>query len=117
MLEVYGHFDPQAWEVAYEQNKTMIAPFQRFPSLDEAFTAHAQLLRGPRYCPAFAVRDDWKQFAERLGPYTSPLDREHCGYSTIPSYSAALIKLISLYRLHDPRALEWFATGEDPGAR
>ena len=62
------------------------------------------------------MRDDWKQFAERLGPKTSQLDMEHCGYSTNPSYSAELIKLVSLYRLNDPRALEWYATGKDPGA-
>ncbi len=94
-----------------------MAQFERFPNLDEAFRAHARLLRAPRYRPAFAVRDDWKQFAERLGPKTSPLDTEHCGYSTNPSYSAELITLVSRYRLDDSRALEWYATGTDPGYR
>jgi len=113
--EDYGHFDAQTWEIVNGQKKVMIAEFQRFPNLEEAFRAHALLLRSPRYRPAFAVRDDWKQFAERLGPKSSPLDTEHCGYSTNPSYSAELCKLVSLYRLDDPRALQWFATGKDPG--
>jgi len=26
------------------------------------------------------------------------------------------MKLVSLYRLNDPRVLEWYATGKDPGA-
>ena len=95
----------------------MMGAFRRFRNLGEAFMAHAQLLQSPRYRPAFAVRDDWKQFAERLGPKTSPLDSEHCGYSTSPSYSAELIRLVGLYRLDDPRALQWMATGEDPGHR
>lgn len=110
----YGHFDAQTWEIENGQMKVMIAQFQRFPNLAEAFTAHAQLLRAPRHRPAFAVRHDWKQFAERLGPKSSPLDSEHCGYSTNPSYSAELIKLVELYRLNDPRALQWYATGVDP---
>ena len=93
------------------------AEFERFRNLDKAFRAHALLLRGPRYRAAFAVRSDWKKFAERLGPKTSPLDLEHCGYSTNPSYSAELIRLIALYRLDDRRALTWYATGEDPGPR
>lgn len=63
------------------------------------------------------MRDDWKKFAERLGPKTSPLDSEHCGYSTNPSYSAELIELVNLYRLNDPRAVQWYATGQDPGHR
>jgi hypothetical protein len=111
----YGAFDAQTWEIVNGQKKVIIAQFQRFPNLTEAFKAHAQLLWSPRYRPAFAVRHDWKQFAERLGPKSSPLDSEHCGYSTNPSYSAELIKLIELYRLNDSRAVEWFATGVDPG--
>ncbi|MFZ0961677.1 MAG: glucosaminidase domain-containing protein [Terriglobia bacterium] len=113
----YGAFDATTREIENGQKKVMIAQFQRFPNLDEAFYAHALLLRSPRYRLAFEVRGDWKQFAERLGPKTSPLDSEHCGYSTNPSYSADLIKLVSLYRLDDPRALQWYATGNDPGYR
>ena len=112
----YGAFDATTWEIENGQKKVISAEFQRFPNLDEAFRAHALLLRSPRYRPAFAVRGDWKKFAERLGPKISPLDSEHCGYSTNPSYSAELIKLVTLYRLDDPRAVQWFATGNAPGA-
>ena len=111
----YGAFDAQTWEIENGQKKVMIAGFQRFPNLNEAFKAHAQLLCSPHYQPAFAVRHNWKQFAERLGPKTSPWDSEHCGYSTNPSYSAEITKLVELYRLNDPRAVEWFATGQDLG--
>jgi flagellum-specific peptidoglycan hydrolase FlgJ len=113
----YGHFDVATWEVENGQKKVLSAEFQRFPNLAEAFRAHALLLRGPRYRPAFEVRGDWTKFAERLGPKASQNDSEHCGYSTNPGYSAELIKLVGLYRLNDPRALEWFATGQDPGHR
>jgi flagellum-specific peptidoglycan hydrolase FlgJ len=112
----YGHFDAQTWEIENGQKKVIFAQFQRFPNLDEAFRAHALLLRSPRYRPAFAARADWKQFAERLGPKTSQLDSEHCGYSTNPSYSAEITKLVELYRLNDPRAQQWYATGKDPKA-
>jgi flagellum-specific peptidoglycan hydrolase FlgJ len=74
-LEAYGAFDAQTWEIEGGQKKATIAQFQRFPNLNEAFTAHALLLRAPRYRPAFAVRGDWKQFAERLGPKASQLER------------------------------------------
>jgi flagellum-specific peptidoglycan hydrolase FlgJ len=116
-VEPYGAFDARTWEIVNGQKKVMIAQFQSFPNLAEAFMAHALLLRAPHYRSAFAVRHDWKQFAERLGPKTSLLDSEHCGYSTNPSYSAELIKLVNLYRLNDPRAIQWYATGKDPGNR
>jgi len=113
--EAYGAFDVQTWEIVNGQKRTILAQFQRFPNLDEAFTAHALLLRSPRYRPAFDVRHDWKQFAERLGPKSSPNDTEHCGYSTNPSYSAEIIKLVNLYLLNDARALQWYVKGMDPG--
>jgi len=112
----YGAFDAKTWEIENGQKKVISAEFQRFPNLEEAFRAHALLLHSPRYRPAFAVRDNWKKFAERLGPKTSPLDSEHCGYSTNPSYSAEIMRLVTLYRLDDARAVEWYATGIDPGA-
>jgi flagellum-specific peptidoglycan hydrolase FlgJ len=140
--EDYRHFDATTWEIENGQKRVMIAQFQRFPNLGEAFRCHALLLAtSPRYAPAmrairdsgFGVRDTgnpsdaesrlpnpvsripcWQQFAERLGPKTSQLDTEHCGYSTNPSYSAELIKLVNLYRLNDPRVLEGYATGLDP---
>lgn len=113
--EDYGAFEARTWEIENGQKKWMVAQFQRFPNLEEAFRAHALLLCSPRYRPAFEVRHDWKKFAERLGPKRSPLDSEHCGYSTSPSYPAEIVKLVTLYRLDDPRAQQWYATGKDPG--
>ncbi len=113
--EDYGAFEAATWEIEDGRKVVISAEFQRFPSLEEAFRAHAWLLCSPRYQPAFAVRHDWKQFAERLGPKSSSHDLEHCGYSTNPNYSAALVKLVNLYRLDDPRAQQWYATGHDPG--
>jgi hypothetical protein len=49
-------------------------------------------LRAPRHRPAFTAQGDVKQFAERLGTKASPLDSEHCGYSTTPSHSAKRIE-------------------------
>jgi flagellum-specific peptidoglycan hydrolase FlgJ len=136
--EDYGFFDAATWEIENGQRKEILAQFQRFPNLTEAFRAHSLLLaRTPRYAPAMAVLKstdyadhadsgekksvesvksaDWKAFAERLGPRASANDSEHCGYSTNPSYSATLIKLVEESRLHDPRAQQWYATGRDPG--
>ncbi len=113
--EDYGHFDVATWEFINGQKKEVFAQFQRFPDLTEAFKAHARLLLSPHYRPAYEVRHDWKQFAERLGPKKSQQDTDHCGYSTNPSYSALLINLVNTYRLDDPRAQEWLSTGKDPG--
>jgi len=113
--EGYGHFDAQSWEIEKGEKKVGIEKFCQFPSLGSAFNWHSTLLRSPRYAPAFSVRQDWQEFAERLGPKTSPGDQEHCGYSTNPGYSAELIQAVNQYRLNDPRALEWYATGKDPG--
>lgn len=44
----YGAFDAVTWEIENGQKKVMIAHFQRFPNLDEAFYAHALLMRSPR---------------------------------------------------------------------
>ena len=131
----YGHFDAKTWEIVNGHKTELIAQFQRFPNLAEAFRCHALLLsRSPRYRPAMktlsggsaisgveehegAPTDAWKQFAERLGPKTSPLDSEHCGYSTNPSYSAEIIKLVELYRLNDPQAIQFYATGRVDAVR
>ena len=97
----YGAFDAQTWEVENGRKKIVMAQFQRFPNLTEAFRCHSLLLaRSSRYTPAMQALgvsaspdspyrgqpapDAWMKFAERLGPKTSPLDKEHCGYSTNP---------------------------------
>jgi flagellar protein FlgJ len=111
-----GFLELSTWEVIDGVKQQAPAQFQRFSSLAEAFRAHARLLRSPRYRGAYAVRGNWKQFAEKLGPKRSEHDPDHCGYSTNPSYSAILGSLVRVYRLDDPRLLEWLETGKDPGA-
>ena len=111
-----GFVEASTWEVVNGVKEQAPAQFQRFPSLAEAFRAHARLLRSPRYRRAYEVRHDWKQFAEKLGPRRSEHDPDHCGYSTNPSYSALLASLVRVYRLDDPRLLEWLESGKDPGA-
>ncbi|MGD1154554.1 MAG: glucosaminidase domain-containing protein [Terriglobia bacterium] len=113
--EDYGHFDAATWEIENGRKVETLAEFRRFPNLTEAFKAHARLLLTPRYRPAYEARHDWRQFAERLGPKQSEHDADHCGYSTNPSYSARLITLVETYRLDDRRALDWLASGKDPG--
>jgi flagellum-specific peptidoglycan hydrolase FlgJ len=111
LVRDYGYFDAPAWESENGHKKFATAHFRRFPNLHEAFRVHAELLRAARYRPAFDVRHDWKQFAERLGPKSSLLDSEHCGYSTNPSYFAELTTLVDSYQLDDSRAVQWYATG------
>ena len=72
------------------------------------------LLMRPRYRAAYAVRGDWQKFAAALGPKVSPLDSEHCGYSTNPGYAALISELVREFGLDNPRALAWFAEGADP---
>jgi flagellar protein FlgJ len=110
-----GSVEASTWEVVNGVKEQAPAQFQRFPSLTEAFRAHARLLRSPRYRRAYEARHDWKQFAEKLGPKRSEHDPDHCGYSTNPSYSALLASLVRVYRLDDPRLLEWLESGIDPG--
>ena len=101
----------------------MRAPFRHFPDLTRAVTAFGLLMLSRTYSPARAAtaratveNPDYKLFALALGPKTSANDQEHCGYSTTPSYGANLISLVDQFRLFDPRALAWYATGRDPGA-
>jgi flagellum-specific peptidoglycan hydrolase FlgJ len=114
-LQDYGHFDTSTWEIVNGRRQDVIAQFQRFPNLTAAFEAHARLLCSKRYEPAYPMRQDWRQFAERLGPKTSPLDTQHCGYSTNPEYGAALITLVDLYHLDDPQMIEWLTTRNAEG--
>ncbi len=114
-LQEYGHFDSDTWEIVNGQRQDVIAQFQRFPSLTAAFEAHARLLCSNRYESAYAARHDWRQFVERLGPKTSQLDSTHCGYSTNPQYGPALIELVDLYHLDDPRAIEWLTASDSAG--
>ena len=103
-----------SWEVVDGRNVATTELFRHFPDLMDAFTAHALLLMGRHYRPCYAERGNWQTFAERLGPKTSPLDEEHCGYSTNPRYSAILIELVKEFDLDDPKVLDALAAGKNP---
>ncbi len=96
--------------------------FRHFETLHEAYVAHHWLFKTDRYAPAMRTlgrstveKPGWQLFALALGPLTSPADWEHCGYSTDPQYGAKICALINEFRLFDPRALAWYASGKDPG--
>lgn len=93
------------------------AEFERYPTLIDAFHAHAMLLsRLSRYQPAMAVASDWQKFAAEI---------MKCGYSTdrpglcrevgCVHYAAKLVKLVDDYHLNDLYALACYAVGQDPG--
>jgi flagellum-specific peptidoglycan hydrolase FlgJ len=113
--ENYGEFDVETWEVVNGKRVDGMAEFQIFATEQDCFTRHSLLLMGPRYQAAYAARCDWKKFAERLGPRSSPVDQEHCGYSTNPSYSATIAQLVYEFHLDDRYHLDYYAIGRDPG--
>ena len=110
----YGEFDVESWEMVNGQRVDQMEEFQKFASARDSFTHHSLLLMRPRYRAAYAVRGDWQKFAAALGPKVSPLDSEHCGYSTNPGYAALISELVREFGLDNPRALAWFAEGADP---
>ena len=103
-----------SWEVINGRNVAKTELFRHFPNLMDAFTARALLLMGQRYRTAYAERGNWQKFAALLGPKTAE-NPSGCGYSTEPKYAAILTQLVKEFRLDDPRALERYAEGKDPG--
>jgi flagellum-specific peptidoglycan hydrolase FlgJ len=70
---------------------TIVAKFERYYEPAESFDDHARLLAtAKRYAPAMAVRNDPMAFAQQL---------QLCGYSSSPTYAAALVRLIEMYDL------------------
>ncbi|MGH9607576.1 MAG: glycoside hydrolase family 73 protein [Terracidiphilus sp.] len=80
------------------QSESVEQHFERYPSLAEAFIAHASLLTAPRYAPAMAVKDDPAQFAYQI---------MMCGYSTNrpplapnpPFYSDTVMQIVNEFNL------------------
>lgn len=108
----YGEYIVPTNEYGRNDKKphVVLASFEKFKTLDDAFRCHAALLwKSARYAPAMWHAGDWRKFAEALGPKTSDHDREHCGYATDPNYGAKLIKLIKQFHLADPLVLSQYA--------
>jgi flagellum-specific peptidoglycan hydrolase FlgJ len=101
-------------EIVQGEAVTIKDAFAHFPDLATAFRVHALLFRKPHYASAMAALQSgdaaaapWLRFAQQLGP-------DHCGYSTNPRYAAMIANFVGQYRLDDPRALDWYASGKDP---
>lgn len=86
-------------EYAHGQLEDVEQPFEKYPDLATAFTAHANLIStAPRYAPAMAVKGDAVAFAQQL---------QACGYSTNrpplakapPYYANILIEIIQGHNL------------------
>ncbi len=55
----WGPMPMPTWEVVNGERIQVMADFQRFPTLVEAFKAHAMLIRLPRYKAAWEARNCW----------------------------------------------------------
>lgn len=81
------------------QETTVTQPFEKYPTLNDCFVAHAELLSGAaRYAPAMAVKSDPPKFATAIMT---------CGYSTNrpplatnpPFYADVLMELVREFDL------------------
>lgn len=78
-------------EFVHGQLEHLEQPFQKFETLADAFTAHAELLsQAKRYESAMAVKTNAAEFAEQL---------QACGYSTSPTYAKLLTQLMDEFDL------------------
>lgn len=117
-LEGYTELDAPTKEWADGQLQIVTGGFTHFTTLAQAFLEHSRLFMLHRYVPAWNVRHDWRQFAQQIMACGYSTDRPGlCGQPDCPHYAGKLVELVNEYRLDDPRALEWYAKGEDPGAR
>jgi flagellum-specific peptidoglycan hydrolase FlgJ len=103
----YGAHEIATHEFIENHEQVVVAGFQHFPTLQEAFRQHALLLRSSRYAPAWRHRGDPRAYAMCLGPRT-PANPEGCGYATDPEYGRKLVDLIDRYEL--ARAAELYSS-------
>lgn len=105
----YGEYLAPTIEYVHGNPSTVLAAFEKFRSLDDAFFHHALLFwRSKRYWPAIKawllqanllVPRDARGFARMIGP---------CGYATDPNYGEKLVKLIDQFQLDGP-TLNYYA--------
>jgi len=100
----YGAYSIRTHEFIKGLEEVVQAGFQRFPSLEEAFTAHALLLRHPHYAKAWKHRGDARMYAMCLGP-CSESNPDGCGYATDPKYGEKLLGLMDRYDLDNAETL------------
>ncbi|HLI02754.1 MAG TPA: glucosaminidase domain-containing protein [Terriglobia bacterium] len=106
---VYGEHDVATHEFISNHEQIVVAGFQHFPSLTEAFRQHALLLLRPRYAAAWRHRNDPRAYAICLGPRTAD-NPDGCGYATDPDYGRKLVALID--RCDLTRAAELYGASQ-----
>jgi murein DD-endopeptidase MepM/ murein hydrolase activator NlpD len=73
------------WEVENGKTISIDARFQAYPSFEDSFKGHSQLLSNPRYASAMKVRNDPREFARQI---------QADGYATDPDYAKKLISIM-----------------------
>ena len=103
-------------EVVGMQRQMILQPFRKFPNLEAAFDAHAQLLRfAPRYALAMQSAADWKAFAVgiMMGGYST--DRPPlCQKPGCTHYAGEIEMLVTEHRLDDYTVLAGYAAMPEP---
>jgi LysM repeat protein len=68
--------------------------FRKYPDYESSINDWIKLLKTKRYEPAYAVRGDLKQFAQKI---------YECGYATDPQYVSKILSVASNIKAHLPK--------------
>lgn len=71
--------------------------FRKYPDYESSISDWIKLLKTKRYEPAYAVRGDLEQFAQRI---------YECGFATDPQYVSKILSIASDIRAHLPKEKE-----------
>jgi LysM repeat protein len=68
--------------------------FRKYPDYESSINDWIKLLKTKRYEPAYAVRGDLEQFAQRI---------YECGFATDPQYVSKILSIASNIKAHLPK--------------
>ena len=71
--------------------------FRKYPDYESSISDWIKLLKTKRYEPAYAVRGDLEQFAQKI---------YECGYATDPQYVSKILSVASNIKAHLPKEKE-----------
>ena len=71
--------------------------FRKYPDYESSISDWIKLLKTKRYEPAYAVRGDLEQFAQRI---------YECGFATDPQYVSKILSVASNIKAHLPKEKE-----------
>ena len=71
--------------------------FRKYPDYESSISDWIKLLKTKRYEPAYAVRGDLEQFAQRI---------YECGFATDPQYVSKILSIASNIKAHLPKEKE-----------